>query len=120
MAIEILSLASGHLAEGGTNIPVLYPSTTPATPLTTIVRSIQLVNTGVAATTVNLYFNPAGSDQSQKRHIAPKDMTLASGASYIDDLEVTMGVNGANQFDQILGCVATGGEVDYVINGIQR
>lgn len=110
MAVQILSLANGQL--GTTSKGLLYPN--PAITLTTIVKSIRLVNTDTQPRTVNLYFAPAGNPANARR-IAPPSMTIPAGGLVIDDQEITMGST-----DQILGDASAGSVIDYVISGIQR
>ena len=110
MAVQVLSLANGQLST--TPKAVLYPTT--AISLTTIVKSIRLVNTDTQPRTVNLYFAPNGVSGSARR-IAPPSMSVPAGGLVIDDQEITMAPN-----DQILGDASAGSVIDYVISGIQR
>lgn len=112
MAVQILSLASGALST--TLASTLYTSPTTPVALTTIVKSIRLVNTGSSPTTVNLYVWRAAQDNTN-RHIAPVNMTVPSGGLAIDDQEITL-----SSGDIVKGDVASGGTVDYLISGIQR
>jgi hypothetical protein len=111
MSVQVLSLANGQL--GTVSKGLLYPSPNPIT-LTTIVKSIRLVNTDTQPRTVNLYFAP-NAISGNIRRIAPPNMTIPAGGLVIDDQEITMAPN-----DQILGDASAAGVIDYVISGIQR
>ena len=113
MAIQIKSLARGALA---TSEGDLYsvPSGKSA-----IVKGIRLVNTGSAPVVVNLWFRRGTSGAGTSYRIAPKDLTLAPGAAFIDDSELTMEYVDASNVDRVRGMVASG-TVDYVISGVER
>lgn len=112
MAVQILSLASDALPTVPTpGTGDLYTSPTTPTPLTTIVKSIRIVNTNTTPVIVNLYFKESGRTE---RRIAPRDMTIPAGGLAIDDQEITMGSG-----DKIRGD-ASAANVEYVISGIQR
>jgi hypothetical protein len=109
MAVTILSLASGPLPTSKTTI---YTSPTTPSALTTIVKSIRLVNTAATPTTVNIYlFRPADNND---RRIFPQNMSVPAGGLAIDDQEITMTSGDLIKAD----CSASG--IDYVISGIQR
>jgi len=105
MAVQILSLANGQLNLATTD---MYASTA----ITTIVKSIRLVNTGSLPITINLYFL---LNLGTARRIAPVNMTIPAGGLAIDDQEITMGPG-----DKVRGDASSGGTVDFVISGIQR
>jgi hypothetical protein len=107
MAIQIVSLADGQL---GTSEADLYG---PATEKRAILKGIRLVNSDTAARTVNLYFRPNGGSTS--RLIFPKDLTLAAGAAFIDDSEITLQAG-----DKIRGKADTAAKVDFVLSGVER
>jgi len=105
MAVQVLSLASGQVQ---TATATIYTSTN----VTTIVKSIRLVNTGSAPVIVNVYlYRLANADT---RHLWPLAMTLAGYALAVDDQEVTM-----SSGDMITAGASASG-VDFVISGIQR
>ncbi len=106
MAVQVLSLGSGQLSN---SVTALFSA---SATLTTIVKTIRLVNTDTATRTVNLYFQQSGQTQ---RRIAPVNLSLAPGVCYVDDQEITMSVN-----DQVLGSADVGSKVDFVVSGIQR
>jgi hypothetical protein len=113
MAIQIKSLGKNTLqtSEGD-----LY--TVPLNK-TAIVKSIRLVNTGGAPATVNLFVRRSTTGTSYR--IAPKDMSLAPGAAYVDDSEITLeGLTTTNGEDRVRGVVNSGATVDYVISGVER
>ncbi len=111
MAVQVLSLTDGKLLQSPTT--ALYTSTSP---LTTIVKSIRLVNTASSPRTVNLYFlKSTGNPSTDKRRIAPCNMSLGGYASAVDDQELTMGAG-----DTIWGDASVDNDVHYVISGIQR
>jgi hypothetical protein len=77
-----------------------------------IVKAMRFVNTNTSSSVIlNVLLTHGGTD----RQISPKNMSLAPGAAYIDDTEVTLETN-----DKIRGSVSSGGTVDYVISGIER
>src|ERR1043166_918611 len=58
---------------------------------TAIVKGIRMVNTHTATVKVILYFNrPNASGQYRRRFLAPVDIALAPGLSFIDDGEITL------------------------------
>ncbi len=88
MAVQILSLASGQLKGTPIADPAnkIYTSPTTPTPLTTIIKSIRLVNTHTAAVTIDLYFLKSGGVLvTDKRLISPQGMTITPGAMAIDE-----------------------------------
>ncbi len=115
MAVLILSLASGQVQQNSTAI---YTSPTTPSPLTTIVKSIRLVNKDSVPRTVNLYINRATApDNGVDRRIAPKDMTIPAGGLAIDDQEVTMTSGDVLKAD---ASGVAGTAIDFLISGIQR
>ena len=110
MSVQILNLNANQLS--GMAQSLIYPPA-PIT-LTTIVKSITVVNTDTQPRTINLYFAPAGVAANARR-IAPQNMTIPAGGMAIADQEITMGST-----DTLLGDASVGGKLDYVISGIQR
>lgn len=113
MAVQILSLFSGSLATPSGSAGTLYTSPSSPAPLTTIVKSIRLVNTGTGAATVNLYLWRTTSDQTN-RHLIPVNMTIPAGGLALDDQEITMTAG-----DIVKGDANASG-IDCIISGIQR
>ena len=109
MSVQILSLASGYLPNA-TNPIYTSPVGPPA--LTTIVKSIRLVNTAATAATVNLYLTRSAGGNA--RHLIPNNMTIPAGGLAIDDQEITMSSGDQITYD------TTGTAIDFVISGIQR
>jgi hypothetical protein len=107
MSVQILSLAHSTLADTAQH--ALY--TTPAG-LTSIVKSIRLVNAATGPVTINLYFTPSGGSSY---FIAPTNLLIGAGGMAIDDQEITMGPG-----DSIQAAASVGGAISYVISGIQR
>ena len=84
-----------------------------------IIKSIRLVNTGSASATVNLYVRQTTTGTSYR--IAPKDMMLPAGMSFVDDSEITLeGSATTNGEDRVRGSVNSGATVDCVISGVER
>ena len=110
MAVQILNLMTTQLS--ATAQTLIYPS--PAITLTTIVKSIRLVNTDTQPRTVNLYLAPGGVVGSA-RHLIPPNMNIPAGGLAVDDQEITMGST-----DTIVGDASVGGKIDCIISGIQR
>lgn len=114
MSVQIISLSTGPL-----------PSTTgaiytgPAT-LTTIVKSIRLVNKDSVPRAVNLYIKRAvatsPNGDTTQRYIAPVNVTIPAGGLLVDDQELTLSAN-----DIINGDTnSVAANIDYCISGIQR
>jgi hypothetical protein len=110
MAVQIFSIASGQLSTSAASS--IYTSPTSPSPLTTIIKSIRLVNTASTPTTVNLYI--FRSPDNTNRRIAPQNMSIPAGGLAIDDQEITM-----SSGDVIKGD-ASAAAVDFSISGIQR
>jgi hypothetical protein len=112
MAIQIKSLAKGILPTSEGQLYVV------PTNKSAIVKNIRLVNTGTSSVTVNLFIRRASGGTSYR--IAPKDLSIAPGAAFIDDQEVTVEfVTDVASSDRIQG-YASAGTVDYVLSGIER
>ena len=117
MAVQILSLAYGQLSTlTGGQPNLLYTSPTTPTALTTIVKSVRLVNQNTSPVTVDLYLLRSGDTlATSKRFISPQAMSIGAGALAIDDQEITMASG-----DAIYGDASVAAKVDFVISGIQR
>ena len=114
MAVQIKSLFKGI-------VPVTTEGDIYPVPLNkaAIVKSIRLVNTGPASVAINLFVRRATGGTSYR--IIPKDLTLAPGAAFVDETEITLeGLTAANGEDRIRGLVPTGSTVDCVISGVER
>lgn len=99
MALTAALLANGQLPSSkGT----LYTATA-----STIIKSIVLVNTDVAARTINLYVK-----RSTSRYISPVALSVAAGASYVSDMVITL-----SSGDLIEGDASAAAVVDYSIHG---
>src|SRR5438045_1040395 len=84
MAVQIVSVASGSVPQNATAI---YTSTG----ITTIVKSIRLMNKDSVPRTINLYVNRSTNpDAGIDRRICPRDMSIPAGGIAIDDQEITM------------------------------
>lgn len=105
MALTIQALADGQLA-GAKGTLYTVPASTQ-----TIVKSITLVNTDVAARTVNLYVKPGATS----RRIISKDLSIPAGGSYVHDALITLEAG-----DLIEGDASTANVVDFVINGAEN
>lgn len=105
MALAIKNLAQGQLAATKGTI-----YTTPAV-TQAIVKSITVVNTDVAARTINLYINSAGTS----RRIVPKDLSLAIGACVtVDDVKTL------EAGDLIEGDCSAATVADFLISGAEN
>ena|SRR5579859_6073107 len=113
MAVQILSLATGQLSS--TSQTAMYTSPTTPAPLTSIVKSIRLVNTTSSPVTVNLYISRFLNPTYDTRHLIPISMSVPGNSAAIDDQEITMASG-----DIIKGDASTNNVVDFVISGIQR
>lgn len=110
MSVQILSLANGQLSN--TSQTTIYTSPVGPPALTSIVKSIRLVNTDTVPRTINLYFMQLSGSV---RHISPQNMTIPAGGLAIDEQEITMASG-----DVIKGDASAGSVIDFVISGIQR
>ena len=109
MAIQIKQLGSGTINASGTLDPV---GSAVGSGKTRIVKSVRLVNAHAsAAATINMYLN-AGADVL----ISPSNLSLAAGAMYVDEREITM--EATHKIKIVLG--AGGGPVHYSVSGIER
>jgi hypothetical protein len=114
MAIQIKSLKTQALPTPTEADVYIVPLNKAA-----IVKGIRLVNIGAASATINLFVRRATTGNSYR--IVPKDLTLAPGAAFIDDSEITLeGLTTANGEDRIRGAANSGATVDCVISGIER
>jgi hypothetical protein len=116
MAIAIKQLYKAQL---GASEADLYG---PGSGKAAIVKSIRLVNTGSSAVTVNLWVKraAAGSGSGGGFRITPKDLSLAPGAAFIDDSEVTLEYISSSGIDFIRGAASAATTVDCVMSGIER
>jgi hypothetical protein len=109
MSVQILSLASGYLPNAANPI---YTSPVGPPALTTIIKSIRLVNTDSVPRTVNLYVNRVADPNN--RYITPVNLTIPAGGLVIDDQEIALSSGDKIQYD------TTATHIDFVISGIQR
>jgi hypothetical protein len=116
MAVQVLSLMSGQFGTTPGTPPdapnPFYTSPVGPPALTTIVKSIRLVNQDSVARTVNLYLKRPSD--STNRYITPINLTIPSGGMVIDDQEITMSSNDQLFYD------TTATRIDFVVSGIQR
>lgn len=117
MAVQVMSLAYGQLGNTTGGQPnLLYLSPTTPTALTTLIKSIRLVNQNSTAVTVDLYLLRSGDNvTTSKRFICPKAMSIAASGMAIDDQEITLASG-----DAIYGDANVPSVVDFTIFGIQR
>jgi len=106
MTISIKSLSDGQLASSKASIYTVAASTQ------AIVKKITLVNTDSSARAVNLYFKESGGTS---RNIIPVDYSLAVGALFVMDNEVTLEAG-----DMIEGDAAVASKIDYVVSGVEN
>jgi hypothetical protein len=114
MSVQIISLSTGALASA---TGAIY--TGPGT-LTTIIKSIRLVNKDSVPRAVNLYIkrfaavSPNGD--TTQRYISPVNVTIPAGGLLIDDQEITLSASDVINADTNNVTAM----VDYCIAGIQR
>ena len=108
MALTIKNLGEGHF--GTTTAAMLYTVTTGKA---AIVKSIRVVNRDTVSRTFNLYYK--FTTGSGSRLVSPSALSLAPGAAYLDDTEISLGAS-----DQIQGDGSVASKLDYVISGIER
>jgi hypothetical protein len=113
MSVQVLSLASGQLST--TSQTAIYTSPVGPPALTSIVKSIRLVNTTSSPVTVNLYISRFLNPGYDTRHLIPLSMSVPGNGAAIDDQEITMASG-----DIIKGDASATTAVDFVISGIQR
>ena len=114
MSVQILSLATGQLSS--TSQTAIYTSPVGPPSLTSIVKSIRLVNTTSSPVTVNLYISKLTPPSTyDTRHLIPLSMSVSGNGAVIDDQEITMASG-----DIIKGDASVNNVVDFVISGIQR
>lgn len=106
MTVAIKSLGDGQLANSEGSL-YLTPASTQA-----IIKTITLVNTDSSARTVNLYVKVSGGTS---RRIIPVDLSLAIGANFVYDNEITLEAG-----DDLRGDASAATQVDYTINGIEN
>ena len=102
----IKTLGDGQLAAAKATLYTCPASTT------TIIKTITLVNTDVAARDVNLYVKPSGS---ASRRIIPQNMELGIDYMMVYDDELTLEAG-----DLIEGDASAADKVDYVINCVEE
>jgi len=108
MALTVKNLAEGQLGTGTAG--TLY---TVGGGKAAIVKSMRVVNRDTVVRTFSLYFKLNGGSAS--RLVSPSALSLAPGAAYIDDTEISLGTS-----DQIQGDGSVASKLDYVISGIER
>ena len=127
MSVSILNVAAGQLGTATTPPAVIFAgSTTKAT----IVKGIILTNRNTTTETVNIYLKPGANgplfySPSSVSYflIAPKNLQLPPSGQVVIDTEITLGIGlsaGQTYADQILASTTTAGQVDFVLNGMQR
>ena len=82
-----------------------------------IAKTIRLVNTHATnAVKVSLYYNkPNANGQNRRRLLAPADILLPAGTTYIDDSELTLDLG-----DKIQAKADTANVIQYIISGVER
>ena len=81
-----------------------------------IAKTIRLVNTHATnAVKVSLYYNkPNANGQNRRRLLAPADILLPAGTTYIDDSELTL-----DPGDKIQAKADTANVIQYIISGVE-
>jgi len=110
VAIQILQLGIGTIP---VNTPKDPLGTAVATGKARIVKNMRFVNT---STTTSVALNIYVVAGSETRLVSPSNLTLAPGALYIDDQEITL--EATHKLKATPG--ATGGPIDFVLSGIER
>ena len=106
MAVTIKSSGDGQLANSEASV-YLCPASKQA-----IVKTITLVNTDSSARTVNLYRKVSGGTS---RRFIPKDLSIAAGASFVYDTEMTLEAG-----DDLRGDASAASVVDITISGVEN
>lgn len=113
MAVQIISLSTGPLQSA------TAPIYTGPGALTTIIKSIRLVNKDSVPRAVNLYVTrhaTNGNGDLNQRYLSPVNVMIPAGGLLIDDQEITLSAS-----DVISGDTnSVSANVDYCIAGIQR
>ncbi len=106
MTVDIKSLADGQLAASKATL-YTAPAATQA-----VANSITLVNTDSSARTVNLYFKASAGTS---RRIIPKDLSLAVGAEFTLNRNISL-----EAADILEGDASAATVVDFVISGVEN
>ena len=110
MAIQILQLGIGSIPVNTTKDPL---GTAVGTGKARIVKNMRFVNSSTTtAVTLNIYVVTT----AETRLVSPSNLTLAPGALYLDDQEITL--EATHKLKATPG--ATGGPIDFVLSGIER
>jgi hypothetical protein len=80
-----------------------------------ILKGMRFVNTHTAAVTVSVWFNRPVGDKYRRRLLAPADMSLSAGFTYIDEGEITL-----EPGDKIQAKASMADVIQYVISGVER
>lgn len=110
MALAIKVLGFGQLT--ATGLTDLLVTTPVATGKAIIVKTMRFVNTN---TTTSRTLNVVLTRSSVDRQVSPKTVSLAPGAMYMDDNELTIEAG-----DKLRGQLDATGTVDFVLSGIER
>ncbi len=108
MPISIKLLGAGAISGAGTT----HVCTVSSGALGAIVSNVRVVNTGVSAVTINLFYKPNG--QAQVR-ILDKDKSIAAGDLLVVKPELTLAPS------DMIDLVTTGSpSLEYVVSGAER
>jgi hypothetical protein len=81
-----------------------------------IVKGLRFVNTHDDDVTISLYFNrPNATGQFRRRLLAPANIVLTAGSSFIDDSEITL-----EPGDKIQAKASVANVIQYIISGVER
>ena len=80
-----------------------------------IVKGMRFVNTHTAAVTMSIWFNRPISGKYRRRLLAPADLSLPAGFTYIDEGEITLEAG-----DKIQAKASVADVIQYVISGVER
>ena len=112
MALTIKMLADGQIGPNPNTVYDLNSSTGVPDGKAWIVKNMRFCNTDKVAQTLNLCYVRSGSTP---RQISAKDLSVAPGAMFIDDQELTLGAG-----DKLQAKTSPGSKFDYVISGVER
>jgi hypothetical protein len=92
MALEIKLLGAGIFDPSSASPKKLLADSPVASGKAVIVKTVRLVNTCSAALAFDIYLT-TGSTPTDVARISPKSLSLAPGAMYVDDSEITLEYN---------------------------
>lgn len=118
MAITIKHIAAGHLNNSQSSYADL--SAAVGANKAQVIKNMRFTNTSTtAAITLNVAVystNPSPFSGTDAKVVSPANVSIAPGASYLDNSEITLEYNQKLQYKT----GTTGGPIDFVVSGIER